>query len=166
MHSLVKKEAAMSVQKKSTLKDAYYIIFIIYCIVMLWLLFGRKQYQFNGDYQELYHALVNLRPLKTISAYLYVLENREDAYLRSVAAYNLFGNIALFIPYGIFLPYLFKRLRKCWKVMLLGVITIVCVELLQIITLRGSCDIDDLILNTIGIFIGYLMYRITHLSRE
>lgn len=156
----------MSVEKKNASKDAYYIVFIIYCIFMLWLLFGRRQYQFDGDYKELYNTLVNLRPLKTISAYLYVLENREDAYLRGVAAYNLFGNIALFIPYGIFLPYLFKRLRKLWKAMLIGVITIVCVELLQIVTLRGSCDIDDLILNMIGIFLGYFMYRLTHLKRE
>lgn len=156
----------MSAKKKNASKDAYYIVFVIYCISMLWLLFGRHQYQFDGNFEEVFDALVNLRPLKTISAYLYVLENREDAYLRGVAAYNLFGNIVLFIPYGIFLPYLFKRLRKCWKVLLIGVITIVCIELLQVITLRGSCDIDDLILNMIGIFVGYLMYRLTHLKRE
>ena len=133
---------------------------------MLWLLFGRRQYQFDGNIDDVYNTLVNLRPLKTISAYLYVLENREDAYLRSAAAYNLFGNIVLFIPYGIFLPNLFKCLREFWKVVLFGIITIVCVELLQIITLRGSCDIDDLILNMIGIFIGYIMYRIIHLKRK
>lgn len=156
----------MSAKKKKASIDAYYIIFIIYCIGMLWLLFGRKQYQFDGNFEEAFDALVNLRPLKTISAYLYVLENREEAYLRSVAAYNLFGNIALFIPYGIFLPYLFKRLRKLWKVLLIGIVTIVSVELLQFLTLRGSCDIDDLILNMIGIFLGYLMYRLTHLKRE
>ncbi len=156
----------MSVKKKNASKDAYYIIFIIYCIGVLWLLFGRQQYQFNGNFEEAFDALVNLRPLKTISAYLYVLENREEAYLRNVAAYNLFGNIALFIPYGIFLPYLFKCFRKLWKVLLIGMVTIVCVELLQFLTLRGSCDIDDLILNMIGIFLGYLMYRLTHLKRE
>lgn len=155
----------MSVKKKNASNGAYYIAFIVYCVFMLWLLFGRRQYQFDGNFEEAIDALVNLRPLKTISAYLYVLENREDAYLRNVAAYNLLGNIALFIPYGIFLPFLFKRLRKCWKTLLIGVITIVCVELLQFVTLRGSCDIDDLILNMIGIFIGYLMYRVTHLKR-
>lgn len=156
----------MSAKKKNASKDAYYIIFVIYCIGMLWLLFGRQQYQFDGNFKEAFDALVNLQPLKTISAYLYVLENREEVYLRNVAAYNLFGNIALFIPYGIFLPYLFKRLRKLWKVLLFGVVTIVCVELLQFLTLRGSCDIDDLILNMIGIFLGYLMYLLTHLKRE
>lgn len=156
----------MSSKKKNASKNAYYIIFMIYCIGMLWLLFGRQQYQFDGNFEEAFEALVNIKPLKTISAYLYVLENREDVYLRNVAAYNLFGNIALFIPYGIFLPCLFKRLRKLWKVLLIGVVTIVCVELLQFLTLRGSCDIDDLILNMIGIFLGYLMYRLTHLKRE
>ena len=156
----------MSTQKNNSRKAVYYILFIIYCLTMLWLLFGRRQYQFNGDYHEIFDTLVNLQPLKTINSYLYVLENREEVYLRQVAAYNLFGNVLLFIPYGIFLPYLFKRLRAFWKTMLFGIFTIVCVELLQIFTLRGSCDIDDLILNTISIFLGYIMYRMTHLKRE
>lgn len=36
---------------------------------------------------------------------------------------------------------------------------IVAVELLQLFTLLGSCDIDDLILNMIGAFLGYGLFR-------
>ena len=144
-------------QRKTLQKTIYYMLFVIYSLTMLWLLFGRQQY-----HREMMDMLVNLRPLKTIRAYLYVLQNREEAYLLRIAAFNLFGNVVLFIPYGIFLPYLFRRMRALWKVMVAGVVTVVCVELLQIATLRGSCDVDDLILNLLGIFIGYMAFRITH----
>ena len=80
----------MSVKKKNASNGAYYIAFIVYCVFMLWLLFGRRQYQFDGNFEEAIDALVNLRPLKTISAYLYVLENVADRRyydrLRGVAA--------------------------------------------------------------------------------
>ena len=145
-------------QRKTLQKTIYYMLFVIYGLTMLWLLFGRRQY-----HRDMMDMLVNLRPLKTIRAYLYVLQNREEAYLLRIAAFNLFGNVVLFIPYGIFLPYLFNRLRSLWKVMLFGAVTIVCVELLQIATLRGSCDVDDLILNMMGILIGYIVFRIAHL---
>lgn len=141
-------------------KTMYRMLFILYCLIMLWLLFGRRQY-----HREMMDLLVNLRPLKTIRAYLYVLQNREEPYLLRIAAFNLFGNVVLFIPYGLFLPVLCNRLRSFWKVMLLGALTIVCVELLQIATLRGSCDIDDLILNMLGILMGYIVFRIGYARR-
>ena len=145
-------------QRKTLQKTIYYMLFVIYSLTMLWLLFGRQQY-----HRDMMDMLVNLQPLKTIRAYLYVLQNREEVYLLRIAAFNLFGNVVLFIPYGIFLPYLFRRMRALWKVMVAGVVTIVCVELLQIATLRGSCDVDDLILNMMGILIGYIVFRIAHL---
>ena len=145
-------------QRKTLQKTIYYMLFVIYSLTMLWLLFGRQQY-----HREMMDMLVNLQPLKTIRAYLYVLQNREEVYLLRIAAFNLFGNVVLFIPYGIFLPYLFRRMQALWKVMVAGVVTVVCVELLQIATLRGSCDVDDLILNMMGILIGYIVFRIAHL---
>ena len=39
---------------------------------------------------------------------------------------------------------------------------IVIIELIQLFTLLGSCDIDDLLLNTIGAVIGWLLWRAGH----
>ena len=44
--------------------------------------------------------------------------------------------------------------------MLYALITIVCIEIIQLVTLLGSLDVDDLILNMIGVVIGYLIYRL------
>ena len=43
---------------------------------------------------------------------------------------------------------------------------IVCVELVQLVTLLGHCDVDDLILNLIGVSMGYLLWALTLRRRE
>jgi glycopeptide antibiotics resistance protein len=72
-----------------------------------------------------------------------------------VSFYNLAANIGLFIPYGILMMEKnFSTLRR----LLVPIAFISLIEILQFITHRGSLDIDDLILNLLGIFIGYILY--------
>ena len=73
---------------------------------------------------------------------------------------NLFGNILLMIPFGYILPLIWKeRINKCYKAVLLGVGVSLLIEIIQLITLKGFCDIDDVILNGIGCVIGWKIYR-------
>jgi len=72
-----------------------------------------------------------------------------------LAIVNLFGNIALFVPLGYFLPRLWEGLRKWWRTWLATLLVMTAVELTQLFTLRGTCDVDDLILNLLGAAIGY-----------
>ncbi|AXF57255.1 VanZ family protein [Salicibibacter kimchii] len=70
----------------------------------------------------------------------------------------LIGNVFLFLPLGIFLPMLFRRLRSMVKVTLVGMLISLFIELYQFtFTLRVS-DIDDLVLNTVGVFLGAATY--------
>ena len=69
---------------------------------------------------------------------------------------NIFGNILLFIPIGFLLPYLFKMEYN--KVMVFGIIFSCTVEIIQIWLPRVT-DIDDAILNNIGIYIGILIHK-------
>ena len=64
------------------------------------------------------------------------------------------------MPYGMFIPLMFKRINKYYKFLILMVILVIGIELLQFITLSGSCDIDDLILNVLGASIIYFICRI------
>ena len=73
---------------------------------------------------------------------------------------NLGGNVAAFIPFGFFMPCLFDRQRRFRRFFLTDAAVIVCIELLQLVTLRGSCDIDDLILNLIGSALGYAVWKL------
>lgn len=71
---------------------------------------------------------------------------------------NLFGNVGLFIPLGVFLPLLFSVLRRFGRFLLLTLLLILALELTQAATGLGTFDVDDLILNLLGVCLGYLLY--------
>lgn len=65
-----------------------------------------------------------------------------------------FLNVILFVPLGLFLPLLWRTFQSLRKTLLLGLCFSLGIELLQIFTLRAT-DINDLITNTVGAFMGY-----------
>ena len=137
------------------------IAFVLYLLIMLWLLFGQRiGLDGSGSYQEQLRQNLNLIPLKTIGGYLRLIQRTTSPYLMRIALANLAGNVVMFVPLGFFLPCLWEKLGKWWKSMLLTVGIIVAVELVLLVTLLGSCDIDDLILNVIGAFLGYGLFRV------
>lgn len=69
-------------------------------------------------------------------------------------------NILLFIPFGIFLPIVWRRMKHLLLVIFLAGIVSVSIEASQYYTGRGYCQIDDVITNVGGAIIGYLMYMI------
>ena len=62
-------------------------------------------------------------------------------------------NVAVFIPIGILQAIVLKGV-KWWKVLLVGTGVSLMVEVMQYIMMRGYCEIDDVIHNTIGCLIG------------
>ena len=72
---------------------------------------------------------------------------------------NIIGNAAMFIPTGIILPVLYKRLNSFWKVTAAGFGLSLAIELLQLPFSVRATDIDDLLLNTLGCMAGYGVYR-------
>lgn len=75
---------------------------------------------------------------------------------------NLFGmitNIILFIPLGVFLPSLWNKFEKFLNTILVGFSFSLIIEVLQLLNMRAT-DIDDLLMNTLGAAIGYLIYTL------
>ena len=131
-------------------------LFCIYSSFMLYLLFHRTGGIEGMDYWTQIRANLNLEPFHTIRLFLKVLGT--PAY-NSATVINLGGNVILFIPLGFFLPQVFPKLRKFWKTILTTALIIIAVELAQLFTLLGSCDIDDLILNVLGSTLGYFIHK-------
>lgn len=145
--------------QQSKIKKMLCFVAILYAIVMLWLLFGRSQFDIGRDYWEQVKMNINLVPFNTIWQYLYLLIKQTNPYLLPYAFINLFGNIAAFVPLGFLLPCLWKRVQSFGRFLLCTISIIASVEVVQLFTLRGSCDIDDLILNVIGALIGFVILR-------
>ncbi|QGS69057.1 VanZ family protein [Oceanobacillus sp. 143] len=116
------------------------LLLIIYSLCLFLLLFFRPSEQVYDNW--------NLLPFSTISFFL-----TEDV-RPLVAFYNLAANIGLFVPYGLVI--MMNRLKKIMQ-FLLPLLFISMIELFQYITRRGSMDIDDLILNMFGVYVGYLL---------
>lgn len=77
------------------------------------------------------------------------------------ATFNLAGNVVVFIPFGIYL-YLLQTDKRVGKNLLLIAATSLAVELLQALLRVGVTDIDDVLLNTLGGFIGILFCLLLH----
>lgn len=69
-------------------------------------------------------------------------------------------NILLFIPYGFLLPVAVKSYRNVISCLFVGVVTSMAIECMQLITARGYFQIDDILTNTLGTVMGYLVFRI------
>lgn len=137
----------------------WYVLFALYCIAMVSLLFGRAEAPAGIPYSQQLMMRLNLVPFRTLLRQFRLLMDWKRPWLVRHAAVNLLGNIILFIPLGIFLPKLWMKLHRLWKVLLAVAAIIALVETIQVLTLLGRCDIDDLILNLLGAAIGYGLYK-------
>ena len=154
------------------------LLFLAYAGIMLYFLFFRTRAVTEGiSYWEQIQQNCNLIPWRTVGNYWDVL-TRPDYYIAkweaasiyryraAAAVINILGNIAMFVPFGVFLPAMWPKLRRFWKTSLAGFFSILVVEICQLMTLRGRFDIDDLLLNTIGIMVGYGLWRMAHPTRK
>lgn len=73
---------------------------------------------------------------------------------------NLIGNILVFIPLGYMLPRLNRGFQNPVICLGTGLSVVLLIELFQLYTAFGYFDVDDILLNELGIFIGYLFFKI------
>ncbi len=72
--------------------------------------------------------------------------------------WNVVGNVAMFLPSGLILPVVYKKRNSFGKVLVAGALLSLCIEILQLPFASRASDIDDLILNTLGVAVGYGIY--------
>lgn len=71
---------------------------------------------------------------------------------------NIIGNILLFLPYGYFASDYLKS-NKLWPICFLTMLVSLTIEIVQL-NIGRTFDIDDIILNTVGGMMGYLLYQL------
>ncbi|MCT4544748.1 MAG: VanZ family protein [Vallitalea sp.] len=128
-----------------------FVLFSVYMMVLINLLFFDIRY---GRVTGIKGC--NLVPFKTIRNYIINRKYVND----SVVITNILGNIFAFIPFGFFVPTLFIKTRCFIKVILISGLLSLLVELMQYKFAVGTFDVDDIILNTIGGFVGYIVFKI------
>ena len=148
--------------KKANTSQVWRFLFLVYCGIMVWLLFRRSNdYVAGVPYKLQLQQNANLTPFYTINNYIHVLRHSGDSYLRAHCFTNLGGNVLLFIPAGWLLPRLWPRMRNFIRFFALCTGVMFLVESIQLLTLLGRFDVDDLILNLTGMTVGFLLYALS-----
>ena len=140
-------------KKKSNL--FLWVCFIAYLLLLGYMLFyspyfgreGNEIYRYNFDF---------LQEIRRF--YMYGMRTGNwDLFLLNVCC-----NVAVFIPIGLFLP---KLLDSCKRFLLTTILALelsFLIEIIQLVTMVGAFDVDDLFLNTMGAAVGYIIYKIFH----
>lgn len=126
-------------------------LFLVYLVVLIYFvlfaeMLGRSIVSTDYNY--------NITPFKEIMRFAC----NADKLGWPVVIMNLLGNVAAFVPFGLFLPIITGSSLNFWTTAVLTFDFSLSVELMQLVTKVGSFDVDDLILNTLGGMIGYLLY--------
>lgn len=128
-------------------------LFLLYFIAIIYFTVGNTY--LNSILASMHfkeNLYVNLIPLKET-----ILMFQQDL---GTALYNILGNTIMFIPLGIFIPLLYKKKLNILHIILYSSFSSFLIEVSQIFTGFRSFDIDDIIINTIGSIIGFLIYKI------
>lgn len=129
--------------------------FAAYIFLMLWLLFVRLRGVTVTDYWAQLPGRVNLVPFSSVGSMLRNLWHYPYPSVLWTVVYNIGGNIVMFVPLGFFLRALVPGCRSFWRCMGTVAIIMAGVELAQLLTLRGFCELDDVMLNLLGAAIGW-----------
>ena len=132
------------------------VVFILYILFLLYFLIFSDWYGRSG-YDSFHYNLV---PFQEILRYW----NHRDQ-LGMLSFTNLVGNVVIFVPFG-FLGAMVSRRRNFLRTSLDGFLLSLTVEVFQLVSMVGSFDVDDLILNTFGVMLGYIGFVICNTIRR
>jgi glycopeptide antibiotics resistance protein len=143
--------------KRERIKTVFlYGVFICYTLLLIKILFlSRVSLLDLFNSQRTIERSINLIPFYSIKEYIF---SNSDT-IKKFAYGNVVGNIVIFIPLGTYLA-LFKKDKKVKNNLLVIFIVSLIVEIIQGLLGIGASDIDDIILNCLGAFIGILGYKL------
>ena len=147
----------LDTKKRKQVRTLGKILFAVYIIFLLYFLIFSDWYGRSGVMDDYHYNLTPFREMKRFWEY------REK--LGVWSAINLVGNVLIFIPFGFFEP-LASRSRNFFGTVLDGFLVSLLVEMFQLISKVGRFDIDDLLLNTFGVIIGYLVFLMCNVMRR
>lgn len=135
----IQKKKGLSISKVS------YVIIVVFTIYIIGV------YHFTGA-GTLYNVLTYQLELRQNQLNFIPFSNDID-----IVAYLL--NILLFIPLGLLVPFIWKKINKFSCILGIGLIFSLVIEVSQLLNNRAT-DIDDLLLNTVGAIIGFVLYKL------
>ena len=150
---------------KRFISNVLTLCFICYMILLVYFLFFSEEYGRTEPYETYKY---NTGIFKGVKRYWYNREKIGTLFF----LINLVGNVVVFMPFGFLVPVMYREQRKdvvyrghysrsMLFVLLLGFLFSLVIEFIQLVTKVGCFDVDDLLLNTSGVLLGYIIYYIS-----
>lgn len=140
-------------------RELWFALFVSFSIGLAWLVFqpGNANAVYGSGFAALGKRLaegnaINIKPFRTIGGFV-----RNG--LGTGFYINIVANVFMFLPLGFLLPFLWSRWRRFYRMLGMSLLIPVVIEFIQLFIGR-SVDVDDIILNAIGILLGYVFYVI------
>lgn len=162
-----------NINPKKIIKFNIIFCFILYLIIIISLtLFDNyfkrgvlNIFSWNKDIFKYYmENLFNIIPFRIIVMLIKDYINGNISLF--VLLINILGNFIAFMPFAFFLPILFKKQNNFKTFTLTLLVIVLTIELLQFITLSGVLDIDDIILNTSGACLMFLILKKININKK
>ena len=139
----------MNKRTKKRIKTAGKIFFVLYILALIYFLFiSERVGQLRFEEREYHYNLILFREISRFWNY------REQLGYLAVAA-NL--------PFGLILPIISRNARGFFFITFSGFALSLLVETVQLVTKRGSFDVDDLVMNTLGTAAGYVIFAVSYM---
>lgn len=127
------------------------MLLVLYLACLIYFMFFSESYGRTEVHAEYRYNLVLFQEIRRF------IKHRDVLGMPAVLI-NVVGNVVVFIPYGCGLPLLFERLQNFFRVAVLSFAASLLAETMQLIFRVGCFDVDDLLLNTVGGCLGYLIF--------
>lgn len=129
------------------MKKYFAILITTYTLLLLYMMF----YGSGREASEI--GYIQIKPFHTIHLFF------SDTHISSKDfIINIIGNIFVFSPFG-WLGLVVKKFNSILPITLFFIVAITTIEITQYYSGRGVADIDDVLLNTLGMSIGFVLFK-------
>ena len=137
------------------------VFFVLYMILALYFMFFSETLDRTRVSEEYRY---NLTLFKEINRFW----NMRYTYGWHITIVNLLGNVVCFMPFGFLLPTVSKRkiFKNFLSVTFMAMLFSLGIETAQLLTKVGAFDVDDIFLNTVGGFVGYVFMKLTKVRKH
>ena len=143
----------VTVEKKKLARRGIKVIFYLYVIGIFYFVLLSERYGRDTGYDTSHVNLVLFKEINRFWTYRHLLSTEA-------VVTNLFGNIFAFSPFGFMIPIVINKKKAFFRAVFATSFFSLVIETSQLIMKVGVFDVDDLLMNTVGGLIGYMIYRV------
>ena len=131
----------------------------LYTYILLWIVCLKL-----GNAEMLTRNYINLTELNLEERFMWDIVPFHTRQNHELQCMEFIANSLIFAPYGVLLNYLFKK-RNIFRDVFLCFAFSLSIEVFQLYSLLGGFASEDLIMNTLGYFVGLIFYYLIFKKR-